>query len=479
MTAPELAARPSVDAAATGSAREGILLASMCTASVVSAAGATMVTVALPRIGVDLHAGYSSLQWVANVYTVVLATLVLPATTLAGNVGRRRTYCGGMLLVVVGSFVSAGAPVYWALLVGRLVQATGAALVGPTSLAIIAHQFTEPAARSRAVGMWAAAAGIGLAIGPLVAGAVIGTLGWPAVFWIVGVVAAGLDVLAWWSISEARHGRPDRHTTIDKLGAACIAVTLAALSFGFIEANTYGWGSAQIIGSFVLTVAGLAAFLLVEHRRSGRGVPALMPLSVWRHPRFVGANLGGAVFFLALYGMLFVYSVYAEKVLDLSPFRTGLAFVPMTGSMAVLAVLAGRLVAAMGVRRIAVSGLFVSAAGAASLVFTDSSVSTGGLSARFALIGIGFGLVSAPLTVTAVSALPGELTAIASSIYNAMRQVGAVVGVAVLGAIASIGGRGSGHRVHEAMVLTTGLLLACAVALMVLLRQNPKGAVEQ
>jgi DHA2 family methylenomycin A resistance protein-like MFS transporter len=223
------------------------------------------------------------------------------------------------------------------------------------------------------------------------------------------------------------------------------------------------------VSSFLLTIVGLVSFVAIEQGRAGRGAPVLMPMSVWRYPRFVAANIGGAVFFLALYGTLFLYSVYGEQILHQSPFDTGLSFLPMTASMAVLAVLAGRIVAAIGVRIVSVAGLVVAAVGCLTLVAAGPLVTTAGLSARFVVLGVGFGLVSAPLTVTAVSAVPADDTGIASSIYNTMRQVGAVVGVAVLGAIASIGGVGSTHRVQEAMLFTSALLLLSAATVAILL----------
>ena len=463
----------------SSSVRDGIVLCAMCLATVIGACGATMVNVALPQIGAGLHVGYSDLQWIANVYTVVVATLVLPATTLASNLGRRRTFCAGMLLVVAGSLTSAAAPDFALLLVGRFLQATGAAVVGPTSLGILARQFTDSAGRARAIGMWAGSAGVGLAIGPLAAGALIGALGWPSTFWTVGVIALGTAAVAWFSISEHRHGRPPARVGVDLAGAAAVAVTLAAISFGFIEAKAYGWASGEIIASFFVTAIGLVTFVRIERRRARRHDPVLMPLTVWRHPRFVAANIGGAFFFFALYGLLFLYSVYDEQALHYSPLRTGIAFVPMTASMAILAVLAGRMIAAVGVRVLAVTGLVISTVGSISLVTAGQSVATIGLGARFAILGIGFGLVSAPLTVTAVAALPSELTGIASSIYNAMRQVGAVMGVAILGAIAAAGRSGAGHGVHDAVIVTAALLLASATALAVLLRQQPPDQSKQ
>jgi MFS transporter, DHA2 family, methylenomycin A resistance protein len=465
--------------AGSPSVRDRFVLFAMCLATVISAGGATMVNVALPRIAAGLHVGYSDLQWIANVYTVVVATLVLPATTLAGNLGRRRTFCAGMSLVVAGSLISAAAPNFGTLLGGRFLQATGAAVVGPTSLGILAHQFTDSRARARAIGMWAGGAGIGLAVGPLAAGVLIGSLGWPSAFWTVGVIGLAVGGVAWFSISEQRHGRPATRVGIDSAGAGAIAVTLGAVSFGFIEARAYGWASGQIVGSFCVTAVGLVLFTRIELRRLHRHRPVLMPLKVWRHPRFAAANVGGAVFFFALYGLIFLYSVYDEQILHYSPFATGIAFVPMTASMAILAVLAGRMVAAVGVRVLTSTGLVISTAGATTLVTASQSVTTLGLGARFAILGIGFGLVSAPLTVTAVSALPAELTGIASSIYNAMRQVGAVMGVAVLGAIATADRSGASQGVHEAVIVTAALLLVSAAVLAYMLRQQRPAETKQ
>jgi DHA2 family methylenomycin A resistance protein-like MFS transporter len=439
----------------------------MSGASLIGAGSATMINVALPAIGADLHAQFSTLQWIVNAFTIVAASCILPATTLGTNLGRRRMFVVGMALVAAGSAGAAVAPNIAVLLGGRVVQALGAAIVAPTSLGILVHQFSAERDRQRAIGLWAAGAGVGLAVGPLAAGVLIDGIGWRGVFAVVAGLAVSVGALGYISLSEDLHGRRQTPLGIDYAGAMSAVVILGALSYGFIEANTYGWASPRILAAFAVTLVGLVGFVRLERQREFAGRPAMIGPSLWRRRRFVAADVGGAVFFFALYGNLFLFSVYCEHEFGFSALKTGLVFLPMTALMAVLASMAGRIVGRFGVRWTAVFGFAVATVGAATLVDSGAGASPASLSARFAVMGLGFGLVSAPLTMTAVGDIPAPLRETAASAYNAVRQVGAVVSVAVLGAIAPVGAGVSNleGRLAAAVVLTSLLLAGAALLL--------------
>jgi EmrB/QacA subfamily drug resistance transporter len=450
--------------------RTTAILLAMSGASVIGAGSATMINVALPAIGSDLHAEFSALQWIVNAFTVVAASCILPATTLGTNLGRRRMFLAGMTLIAVGCIAAAVAPNIASLIGARIVQALGSAVVGPTSLGILVHQFTGERDRQRGVGLWAAGASVGLAVGPLAAGVLIDGIGWRGVFAVVAGLAVAVGVLGHVGLSEDLHGRRRTPLGIDYVGAALAAFVLGALSYGFIEASSYGWDAPQIVGAFAVTGLGLLGFVLVEGRRERTGRPTMIGPSLWRHRRFLAADIGGAIFFFALYGNLFLFSVYCEHEFGFSPLKTGLVFLPMTALMAVLAALAGRIIGRFGVRNTAVAGFVLATIGAATLIDAGSGASPTSLAVRFALMGLGFGLVSAPLTLTAVGDIPEALREPASSTYNAVRQVGAVVSVAVLGAIAPVGVPDIETRLAAAVVLTTVLLAATAVLLHAMLR---------
>lgn len=451
------------------------VLLAVCTALGLATLSSTIVNVALPSIGTSLGGGLSDLQWVANAYTLVYASLLPAAGPVGDRLGRRRLFTAGLAVFSVGALACALAPNLPALVVLRLVQATGGAAITPVGLAIIASEFPDPSVRARAVGVWAGVASLGLAAGPVVGGVLIAHGAWRSVFWLVGLVGLVAAPLAWRLIPPTADGHPEYVAPLDPGGVVLAAGFLAGLSFGLIQGQVDGWTSGSILASFGLSTGCLTGFLVLEAHRGRR---ALMPLSVWRSPPFIAANLGGAVYFLSLFGILFFFSLYLQEVGGDSPLRTGLIFFPLTAVMAVLAPLAGRAVALLGVRLVVVVGFLIAAAGTTSLALLPAAAGAGGLVWRFVITGAGFGLMSAPLTAAAVGSLPRSSGGLASSVYNTFRQVGAVLGVALLGAVLTAR-QHSAHLappaaflagLHAAMSVATGCLLGCAVACALLLR---------
>ncbi len=451
-----------------------------CGALGLATLSATAVNVALPDIAADVGARLAGLQWVANAYTLVYAAVLLPAGGLGDRLGRRRLFLAGTAVYAAGSLGCTLAPGLWTLVGFRVLQAVGSSAMVPATLAVLAGAFPAPRARAQALGLWAGVASLGLALGPLVGGALIAAWGWRGVFGLVALLGAATYLAGHRLLAADRHGAVLAAERVDVAGSLLGVGWLGGLSFALIEASRYGWTSALIVAALAGSTACLVGFVTVESALDRRGGHPLMPPRIWRSPTFVLANVGGATYFLSLFGILFFFSLYLQQERGDSPLVTGLLFLPLTAAMALLAPYAGRMVAAAGVRPVVSAGLAVAAAGCLTLATLPADAGSGALAWRFLLTGLGFGLSSAPLTTAAVAGVAEGSGSVASAVYNASRQVGAVFGVAVLGAVVSarVGQRTGGAAfltgVHAAMVVSAGCLLACAVGAALLLQPRER-----
>jgi EmrB/QacA subfamily drug resistance transporter len=413
----------------------GGVLPAMCLGLMLTMLNSTLVNVTMPAIGASMHASVTGLQWVADIYTLTYASLLLPGGALGNRLGRRAAFLGGIAVFLVGSLLCALAPSLPVLLAARVVQALGVAVMLPQTLAILVHEYAEPAARSRAIGVWAGVASLGLAAGPVLGGLVITVADWRTGFYLTLVLAAVALVLGHRVIPRARHGRPAAGPAVDPLGSALGVLWLGALVYGLIEAGDHGWGSPVIVASFAVALAGATAFVVTQHRIARRGGRPLMPLHLWRAPGFVAANAAGLVYFFTLFGILFYYSLSLERQQDRSPLVTGSLFLPMTVCMAALAPVAGRLVARVGTRATLTGGLLIAAAGCLALARQPDNAGLPDLGWRLSLVGIGAGLMSATMSNAAVSSVPAEHSGTASAVHNTCRQIGASLGIALLGVV--------------------------------------------
>ena len=379
-----------------------------------------------------------------------------------------------MALFTIGSAACAAAPDLGFLLCARAVQAVGVAALIPQTLSILVTEYADPARRARAIGIWAGAASIGLAAGPVVGGAITEVANWRAGFWLsvafgVVTVALGLRV-----ISRSRYGRPARPAAPDLAGAGLSVLSLAALVYGLIESSTLGWGSSLIIGALVIAAAAAAGFVASQRRPAKRGRQPLMPLELWHSARFVGANLSALAYFIMLYGILYLYSIDLQQYDHYSTLAAGLAFLPMTILMAVLGPVAGRLSARFSTTPVMVAGLLLAAAGALSLALLPAGGSALELGWRFALIGLGAGLMNSPMSNSAVSSADARHSGAASATHNTFRQIGGTLGVAALGTIvaaghhAQAGGAAFQAGLGHAFLAVAALLALCAITVAVL-----------
>jgi MFS transporter, DHA2 family, methylenomycin A resistance protein len=442
-------------------AHPGRVLATVTAAQVLSVASATVVAVALPALARDLGADGAEQQWVIDSFVLVFASLLVAGGVLGDRYGRRRALLVGLALFATGSLWCALAPSVEPLLVGRVVQGTGPALVLPASLAIVGATYSEPLARARAVGIWGAGSGTGVALGPLVGGGLVEAFGWRAVF-AINVPACALLAVA--ALRNVVHDRPApaRHP-FDAPAAVLVTLAVAAVTFTVIEGRQLGWTSAPVLGA----VAG-AAVLLTAFVRHERGHPApLVDLAVLRERRFVAANLGGAVLFGALTGSAVYLSVFLQQVQDRGALEAGLVLLPQGVLIAATSPLTGAIVARVGTRPPILAGMTVCCVALLGLVTLDGGTSALHAGAVLGLLGIGTGLALPPMTATALGAVRSRDAGMASALHNASRQLGQTFGVAVLGAIVVAHAEQGAflEGLHLAVATAAGAVAAAGVAI--------------
>jgi len=403
------------------------VLAVMCAGMFLVLLDVTIVNVALPRVAAGLHLGVAALQWVVDGYAVAIASLLLTGGTLGDRLGHRRLLAVGFALFGLASIVCAAAPTGEVLVAGRVVQGVGGALLLPSTMAVIADVYPEPAEQARALGTWAAVSSLALPAGPLLGGLLVHAIGWRAIFWInVPLVAAALLGTAWTVPASA--GRPTG--PLDVRGLAALVAALGGAVFAVIAA-----GRGEITAALAGAVVALAGLVVAGHAERRAPHPVL-PLDLLRRPPFFGPNLVAFVMNGTFNGLLFVGMLYLQDVRGYSPVRAGLAVLPLALPLVLLAPVSGRLTARRGPRLAVTAGCLVAAVGMLGLLGVGSGGGTGGLLVTFAVLGCGAGLVTASVVAAVVRATPADRRGLATGMSNTARQAGTAAGVAVFGAVA-------------------------------------------
>ncbi len=388
----------------------------------------TVVFVALSAIQSDLHISTSELEWVVNGYALTFAVLMLTGGKLADLLGRRLIFIVGLAIFTASSLACGLAGSATILIGARIVQGVGSALMNPATLSIITATF-PPRQRGTAIGIWVGVSAMALAIGPLVGGVITEQISWSWIFFInvpvglIGIVVARLV------IDESRDESEEQR--LDLPGLLSSALGLFALTYGLIEANTYGWTSGRILGSFALAAVSLVTFVLLEHRQR---VP-MLDLSLFRNTTFAGANTVMLLVALAMFGMFFFNSLYLQRILHYSAIETGATFLPMTVLIVLLAPAAGKFSDRIGSRWLMGAGLV--ALSASLLSFSTLGVDSSFWDVLPGLIlgGVGMSLAMTPTTAAAMGSVPVDKAGVGSAVLNSMRQVGGSLGIAVMGAI--------------------------------------------
>ncbi len=422
----------------------------------------TIVNIALPSIRRDLHAPLSGLQWTIDAYTLVLASLLMLAGSTADRIGRRRTFQTGLVVFTIGSLLCSVAPSLGWLIVFRMVQAVGGSMLNPVAMSIITNTFTDRRERARAIGVWGGVVGLSMALGPVLGGLLVSSGSWRAIFWINVPIGLAALVLTALFVPESRAPRPRRP---DAVGQVLVFAMLASVTYAIIEAPAAGWTSPTTLGFFALSAASLAGLLWYEPRRA----QPLIDLRFFRSAPFTGATVIAVCAFAALGGFLFLNTLYLQDVRGFSALRAGLYTLPMAATTAVFAPLSGRLVGSRGPRLpLVVAGIGLAAAG---LLLTRLTPHTpmDRLVLVYVVFGVGFAMVNAPITNTAVSGMPRAQAGVAAAVASTSRQVGQSLGVAVIGSVVVTGLHASFH-VGFAAASHAGwwIVAGCGVAVLVL-----------
>jgi len=393
----------------------------------------TILNVALPTIQADLHASLAGLQWIADAYLLVVASLLMLTGSMADRLGRKRLFLIGLFGFSLGSLLCSLAPNTGSLIALRMLQGVGGSMLTPISLSIVRNVFTDPRERAQALGIWSGIFGVATACGPVVGGVLVSEVGWRSVFWVNVPIGVAMILAARRYVPESRAPHPRR---VDVPGQLLMIALLGTLTYAVIQGPDYGWTSAPILALFAVAFAAAVAFVLVERRQ---GDDALLELRFFRSPPFTGASVIAVLSFIVLAGFLFVITLYLQQVRGDSPLQAGLTLLPGTIVMAAAAPVAGHLTGQRGPRiPLVLSGVFI-ALGAALLLGLSPSTSLAWLTLALAVLGAGLGLVNPPITNTGVSGMPPSQAGVASAVISSTRQFGSVLGVAVMGAMLTSG----------------------------------------
>ena len=388
----------------------------------------TVVNVALPSIREDLGASFADLQWVVDAYALTLAALVLTAGSLADRLGRRRLFAWGLGIFSVASLLCALAPDPTFLNLARAVQGIGGAIMFAVSLALVAQEFPAGRERGTAMGIYGATIGVAVAIGPLVGGALTDGLGWESVFYLnvpVGVAALAI------TYRKLRESRDPNATRVDWAGVISFSAALFLLVFALVRGNDEGWGSTLIVSLFAGSAALLAAFVALERRVQ----EPMLPLALFRRGAFTGVQLAAFAVSGSMFALFLYLTLYLQNYLGLSPFETGLRYLPITLASFFVAPIAGALLSRVQARVMLSVGL----AGTGVGLLLMSGIGAGDewttLLGGFLVAGAGVGLLNPVIADVALSVVPKEQSGMAAGINDTFRQVGVAVGIAVWGAV--------------------------------------------
>nr|WP_244158648.1 MFS transporter [Caballeronia fortuita] len=457
------------------SMRQTLVVAATSVGFVVSQLDVSIVNVALASIGHDLHAGVASLQWTIDSYALAFAALMLSAGSLGDRFGARRMFLGGLALFALASLACAFSRDAAQLIAARALQGVGAAGMLPNSLALLnAACGHDRRLRARAVGLWTAAGAVSIAAGPVVGGVLIAAFGWRSIFWVnLPICMAGLAATLVW-IDNARPKDADRARGIDLPGQALAIVALASFVGAVIELRPLGPMHPLVVGALVLALATGGAFIAIE--RNSRA--PMLPLSLFAERTFSAAVVFGIGVNLTYYGMVFLLSLYVQRVLGHTPLQTGLAFLPLTGGFLISNLASGPVVARFGSRGPMIFGALLDAAGFAALVFVDATTPTAALLVPFLLIPSGMGLAVPAMTTALLGTVGQQRAGTASAVLNTARQAAGAIGVAAFGALTAHGdGAASPQHIVDAVRWSAAISVALLLCAAMIARRvnNPAG----
>src|ERR1700724_532534 len=453
--------------------RPNAALVVICLSVFVISVDATIVNVALPTLSRELDADTAQLQWIVDAYTLVMAGLMLSAGSLSDRYGRRGWLSAGIAAFAITAAIAAQVNSADALVAARAAMGVGAAVIFPTTLSLITNIFADPIKRAKAIGLWAAMVGVGVAAGPITGGWLLEHFWWGSIFMVnvpVAVVAIVGGVLF---IPTSRDPAAPR---VDVPGLFLSAIGITALVYTVIEAPNWGWGSGRTAAGFALAIVVLAGFGMWE----GRSSHPMLDVSVFANRRFSGGSLAVTAGFLTLFGFIFVITQYFQFIKSYTAFDTGVRLLPVAVSIAAASVIGPRFVERVGTTAVVVAGLVTFATGLAWASTVDGATAYAQIAMQMVLLGGGLGLTTAPATESIMGSLSADKAGIGSAVNDTTRELGGTLGVAIVGSVfASIYsgriGSASALAALPAEVRTT-MERSMAAAYQVI-GQMPKGAV--
>jgi EmrB/QacA subfamily drug resistance transporter len=421
------------DSTATAAARrirKGPILLALCAAALLINIDVTIVNVALPSLVRELGATTTNLQWIVDAYTLVFAALILAAGSLSDRLGRKGVLLAGLAVFASGSLAGSLSTSASQLIAARAFMGIGAAAIFPSTLSLIANVFTERAERAKAIGLWGATTGVGVAAGPIVGGWLLEQFWWGSVFLFMVPLAALV------ALGVARFVPTSRDPSvppIDWYGLVLSCAAMGTIVFGIIQAPEWGWASGATLTTFAIGLALVATFIAVEARVDR----PMLDVGLFRNPRFSAASGSITISFFSLAGFSFLVTQYFQFAHGYSPFETGVRLLPVASSIAIAAVVGTKLAVRVGNKAVVASGLALW--GIALLWISTVSVSTSYLEivGQMILGGGGLGLITAPATEAILGAVPTEKAGVGSAVNDATRLFGAALGVAVIGSVAA------------------------------------------
>ncbi|WJV45341.1 MFS transporter [Streptomyces flavofungini] len=438
------------------------VLAVCCPSLLIVSLDVTALNVALPSLQEDLDSPLTGLQWTVDGYTLVLASLLMFSGSLADRVGRRRVFRVGLTVFTTASLLCSAAPSLGWLVAARVLQAVGGSMLNPVALSIISDAFPDSRERARAIGVWSGVVGISMAAGPIIGGALVEAAGWRAIFWINVPIGLAALLLTRRYVPESRAERPRR---ADPVGQALVVVLLATVTYAIIESPVRGWTSPLVAGCAGAALCALLGLLRYEPRRAD----PLIDLRFFRSVPFAGATVIAVAAFFALGGFLFLSSLYLQNARGLDPLHAGLFMLPMALAALVAAPLSGRILAARGSRvPLVTAGTALCASAVVQALSSSGHLSAVPLFCAYALFGVGFGMVTAPISHTAVSAMPRAQSGVAAAVASACRQFGQSLGVAVVGALMAAGGHPGTADFLRASRTAWWIIAGCGGAILLL-----------
>jgi EmrB/QacA subfamily drug resistance transporter len=410
--------------------RRWATLGVLCLSLLIIVVDGSIVNVALPTLVRQLHASTASLQWVTDAYTLAMAGLLLGLGSLGDRIGRHRTLAGGLVVFGVGSALAGLSGSAGALIASRVVMGIGAAAIMPATLSILTNVFTVPAERAKAIAIWSAVSGLGVAIGPTLGGWLLEHFWWGSIFAVNLPIVAVALVAGRLVVPPSKNPRPQ---ALDPIGLLASIVGVVAVVYAIIEAPTYGWLTARTLAIVAAGVAVLAGWVVFELRSSH----PMVDLRVFRNARFSAASFSITMIFLALFGWLFLFTQQMQFVLGYNTLQTGVRALPFAIAIGAVSQPAARLAARVGTKRVVTAGLALMAVGFA--LMATSTVHTGYafLLPASVVIAAGMGMAMAPATESIMGSLPPAQAGVGSAVNDTTRSLGGALGVAVMGSVAA------------------------------------------